>query len=109
MSNEIGLKIEKESSQSPPGVVAPAESASTCQMQGKGWFKGGLVMMICCAAPLLLVAAGILIGISLGALASGFLSVAALLACPVGMYLMMRTMTNDKSINVQARKKDRGH
>ena len=31
-------------------------------------------------------------GISLGALTSGLASVAALLACPVGVYLMMRIM-----------------
>jgi len=49
-------------------------------------------MAICCAAPLLLIAAVTLFGISLGALASGLLSLAALLACPIGMYLMMRMM-----------------
>lgn len=109
MSNEIGLKKEKESSQGASGVVAPDESGSPCQMRGKDWLKGGLTMAICCAAPLLLVAAITLFGISLGALVSGSLSLAALLACPVGMYLMMRMMRNDKSIGVQARKKDRGH
>jgi hypothetical protein len=46
--------------------------------------------------PFLVLSAIVLFGISLNALASGFLSVAALLACPVGMYLMMRTMTKDK-------------
>jgi multisubunit Na+/H+ antiporter MnhG subunit len=66
-------------------------------------------MAICCAAPVLLIAAVTLFGISLGALASSFLSLATLLACPVGMYLMMRMMTNDRNIGVQARKKDRGH
>jgi len=92
MSNEIWLKKAKESSQSPSDVVAPAQSSSSCQLQGKGWLKGGLTMAICCAAPLLLIAAVTLFGISLGALASGFLTLAALLACPVGMYLMMRMM-----------------
>jgi hypothetical protein len=95
MSNEIGLKKEKESSQSPSGVVAPAESGSPCQMQSKGWFKGGIAMAICCAAPLLLVAAVTLFGISLGALVRGSLGLAALLACPVGMYLMMRMMRKE--------------
>ena len=95
MSNEIGLKKEKECSQSPSGVIAPAESGSTCQMQGKGWLKGGLAMAICCTAPLLLVAAVTLFGISLGALVSGFFTLAALLACPVGMYLMMRIMRKE--------------
>lgn len=39
-----------------------------------------------------ILAAVALFGISLGALASGFFATAALLACPVGMYLMMRMM-----------------
>jgi hypothetical protein len=71
------------------------ERSGRCSMEKKGWLKGGLAMVICCAAPLLLVGAIALFGISLGALASGFLSVAALLACPVGMYLMMRMTTKD--------------
>ena len=95
MSNEIGLKKGKESSQSPSGVVAPAESVSPCQMRDKGWLKGGLTMAICCGAPLLLIAAVSLFGISLGALVSGSLSLAALVACPVGMYLMMRMMRKE--------------
>ncbi|HEY3304226.1 MAG TPA: hypothetical protein VGL70_11895 [Candidatus Binatia bacterium] len=65
-------------------------------MKKKGWLKGGLTMALCCAAPLLLIAAITLFGISLGALASGFLSIAALLACPVGMYLIMRMMMKEK-------------
>lgn len=101
MSTEVGLRKEKESSQSPSGVVAPAESASACQMHGKGWLKGGLTMAICCAAPLLLVGAVTLFGISLGALATGFLSLAALLACPVGMFLMMRMMRHSAKSDSQ--------
>ncbi|TMA84449.1 MAG: hypothetical protein E6J74_34290 [Deltaproteobacteria bacterium] len=97
MSNEVGLRKEKESSQSPSGVVAPAESGSTCHMQGKGWLNGGLTMAICCGAPLLLVGAVAFWGLSLGAIASGALSVVALLACPVGMFLMMRMMMKDKN------------
>ena len=58
----------------------------------KGGFKGWLTMALCCAAPLLLVAAVALFGISLGALAGGLVSIAAILACPVAMYLMMRIM-----------------
>lgn len=99
MSNEIGLN--KESSQGASSVVAPAapaDNASTCPTQGKGWLKGGLAMVICCAAPLILLGGIALFGISLGALASGFLTLAALLACPIGMYLMMRLM-NKKGEN----------
>jgi hypothetical protein len=98
MANEIGLKKEKESPQTPSDAVAPAESGSGCQMQGKRWLKGGLTMAICCAAPLLLVAAIAFFGLSLGAIASGAISLAALLACPVGMILMMRMM-NKKEKN----------
>ena len=65
-------------------------------MQGKSWIKGTLGMAICCAAPLLLVAAIAFFGLSLGAIASGALSLMALLVCPVGMFLMMRTMVKDK-------------
>jgi hypothetical protein len=63
----------------------------------KSWLTGPFGMAICCAAPLLLVAAVTLFGISLGALASGFLSLAALVACPVGMYLMMRMMAKQNA------------
>ena len=34
MSNEIGLKKEKESPQTPSDAVAPAERGSACQIQG---------------------------------------------------------------------------
>ena len=96
MSNQVGLGKEKEDSQSLSGAVAPAESGSACHMQGKDWLKGGLTMALCCAAPLLLVAAIAFFGFSLGAIASGALSFVALLACPVGMFLMMRLMIKDK-------------
>lgn len=61
-------------------------------MSGKGWLNAGLMMAICCTTPLLVVGAIAFFGLSLGAIASGALSLAAVLACPVGMYLMMRMM-----------------
>ena len=76
--------------------VATTERTEICRAEKKGWLKGGLAMIICCAAPLLVLSAVALFGISLGALASGFFSVAALLACPLGMYFMMRMMSNNK-------------
>ena len=99
MSNETrSLEEGKLSLQNLSGVGAQAkEGSAACKLQRKGWLKGGLTMAICCAAPLLLVGAVTLFGISLGALASGFLSLAALLACPVGMFLMMRMMMKDKN------------
>ena len=54
--------------------------------------NGPLGMAICCGSPLLLLAAISFFGLSLGAIASGALSLGAVLACPVGMYFMMRTM-----------------
>jgi len=54
-------------------------------------------MAICCCAPLLLIAAVSFFSLSLGALANGALSLLAVLASPVGMFLMMRMMTKDKT------------
>jgi hypothetical protein len=52
-------------------------------------------MAVCCAAPLLLFAAIAFLGLSLGAIANGGLSLVALLACPIGMYVMIRMMMKD--------------
>ena len=93
MSDQVVLEEEKMSAQNPTGTVVKTENEpAACSMQGKGWLKGPLGMAICCGAPLLLVAGISLFGLSLGAVASGALSLAAVLACPVGMYLMMRMM-----------------
>ena len=86
MSDKVSMK---EKSESPK--VATVE-APTCPVARRGWLKGPLGMAICCGAPLLLVGAISLFGLSLGATASGLLSLAAVLACPLGMYLMMRMM-----------------
>ena len=97
MSDQILLEKEKINAENPSGVAVKTDGESAaCPIQGKGWLKGPLGMAICCGAPLLLVAAISFFGLSLGALASGALSLVALLACPVGMYLMMRMMTKHK-------------
>lgn len=97
MSKQIVLEDEKVRAENPTGDTMKTKDASTaCHMQGKGWLKGPLGMAICCGAPLLLVAAISFFGLSLGAIASGALSLAALLACPVGMYLMMRMVRDDR-------------
>ena len=97
MSDQILLEKEKIRAENPIGVAVKSEDGSAaCPVQGKGWFKGALGMAICCAAPLLIVAAIAFFGLSLGAIASGALSLVALLACPVGMFLMMRMMMKDK-------------
>jgi hypothetical protein len=97
MSDQILLGEEKMRAENPTGVAVKTESEpAACPMQGKGWLKGTFGMAICCAAPLLLVAAISFFGLSLGAIASGALSLVGLLACPVGMFLMMRMMMKDK-------------
>jgi hypothetical protein len=78
-----------------PGEVEAAERREAPTEKKSGLFKGPLGMAICCGAPLLLLAAISLFGLSLGAIASGALSLAAVLACPVGMYLMMRNMSKN--------------
>lgn len=98
MSDQIPLEQEKTVAKTATsGAVKAEDGSAACPIQGKGWLKGGLGMAVCCAAPLLLFAAIAFFGLSLGALASGALSLVALLACPVGMYLMMRMMMKDRS------------
>lgn len=97
MSKQVLVEQERTAAENPTAVATKTEDGSgACSMSGKGWIKGALGIAICCAAPLLLFAAIAFFGLSLGAIASGALSVAALLACPVGMFLMMRMMMKDK-------------
>ena len=89
---------EKVLVENSPAVAGKSEDGSAaCPMQGKGWFKGALGIAMCCGAPILLIAAISFFGLSLGATASGALSLVALLACPVGMLLMMRMMMKGKN------------
>lgn len=77
----------------------PVERVDGAQGKKKRTLKGMLMMAICCAAPLLFLAAIPFLGFTFGsyaAVGSGLLSIVALLACPVGMYLMMRMMMKDK-------------
>jgi hypothetical protein len=98
MRDQIASEEEKVTPENRPGVTAKTKEGSVaCWMQGKGWLKGPFGMAICCGAPLLLIAAISFFGLSLGALASSALSLLAVLACPVGMFLMMRMMTKDKT------------
>ncbi len=105
MSDQILLEKEELPGENPTGVAVKTEDGSAaCPMQGKGWLKGTLGMAICCAAPILLIAAISFFGWSLGAIASGALSLVALLACPVGMLLMMRMMMKGKKEDQSAAK-----
>ena len=97
MTDQIVLEKEELPAENP--IEAPVKTedrSAACPMQGKGWFKGALGMAICCGAPILLIAAISFFGLSLGAIVSGSLSLVALLACPVGMFLMMRMMMHEK-------------
>ena len=97
MSDQILVEEKKIPGESPIAVaMKPEDRSAACPMQGKGWLKGPLGMAICCGGPLLLVTAISFFGLSLGAIASGALSLAAVLACPLGMWIMMRMMMNKK-------------
>jgi len=93
MSDQI-LAAEQKilAKNSTAAAVKPENGSAASPILGKRWIKGTLGMAICCAAPLLLVAAISFFGLSLGAITSGALSLVALMACPVGMFLMMRMM-----------------
>lgn len=96
MSDQIKVKERPESPQ-----ISPTESvgADACQVQKTGLLKGWLPMAICCGAPLLLLLAIPFFGAAFGSLAAlgtGLLSFVAVLACPLGMYLMMRMMMKNK-------------
>ena len=97
MSDQIVLGEQKRAEEQATAEAAKSEVGSAnCPVQGKAWIKGAFGMALCCAAPVLLTAAIVFFGLSLGAIASGTLSVLALVACPIGMLLMMRMMTKDK-------------
>ncbi len=100
MSDQIQSEERTESPQiSPVEGVGAVEGPEASQEQKKWTLKGMLMMAACCAAPILLLAAIPFLGATFGSLTaagSGLLSIVALLACPVGMYFMMRMMMKDK-------------
>ena len=82
------------------GNTSPGDRATTlecrsgmmaCGMGNKG-LKGLLLMAACCGAPLLLLLALPLLGSALGGLGVSVVNTLALLACPIGMVLMMWLM-----------------
>jgi hypothetical protein len=98
MSDQIEVRGQRENLQIPSREGAVIEAPKVALEQKKKTLKGMLMMAVCCAAPLLLLAAipfSATFG-SLAALGTGLLNIVALLACPVGMYLMMRMMMKDK-------------
>ena len=77
---------------SPVERVEAVEGSEVSQEQKKNSLKGMLMMALCCGAPLLLILAIPLFGFSLAGVAGTVLPYIALLACPLGMYFMMRMM-----------------
>jgi hypothetical protein len=99
MGDQVDLKERAESPTISSLGGAGTEEVNASQGEKKGTLKGMLMMAVCCAAPLLLLAAIPFLGLTFGSFAavgSGLLSIVALLACPVGMYLMMRMMSKEK-------------
>ena len=97
MSDQIVLEKQELPAGNPTGAaVKTGDGSGACSVQGKGWSKGARGLALCCGAPILLIAAVSFFGLSLGAIASGALSDITLLACPVGMFLIMRMTMKDK-------------
>lgn len=99
MADQVDFKQRVESPTISSVEGAGTDEVTVSQGEKKWTLKGMLMMVVCCAAPLLLLAAIPFLGLTFGsyaAVGSGLLSIVALLACPVGMYLMMRMMMKDK-------------
>ena len=99
MSDQVQLEVNDKIPQVASDQTVAVGEPEAAQEQKKSTLKGMLMMAICCAAPLLLLAVIPFLGAAFGSFAavgSGLLSVVALLACPVGMYLMMRVMMKSK-------------
>ncbi len=98
MLDDLGTKSTTNScsSDNPSPDDCTAASAGGGGMMGCGMgkkgLKGMLMMAACCGAPVLLLLALPLMGSALGGLGASAVSTLALLACPVGMVLMMWMM-----------------
>lgn len=93
MSDQIPVK-EKVESHFPSMQVAEAvEGVKVPRNFGTQMLKGTLLKALCCGAPFLLILAIPLFGISLSGFLWPLVFLVAMLACPLGTYLMMRTMT----------------
>ena len=99
MSDQVELKLNDKSSAISSNEAVAVGEPDVPQPKKKTAFKGMLMMAICCAAPFLLLTAIPFLAVTFGSFAAvgvGLLSIVALLACPVGMYLMMRRMMINK-------------
>ena len=99
MSHQIEVRGHTKNLQMSSREGVAVEAPDTAPAQKKRTFYGMLMIGLCCVVPLLLLAAIPFLGLTFGSFAvlgSGLLSTVALLACPVGMYLMMRMMMSGK-------------
>ena len=99
MSDQIEVRGQTKNLQMSSRERVAMEAPDTARTQSKRTLKAMLMMAICCATPLLLLSAIPFLGLTLGSFAavgSSLLSIVAWVACPVGMYLMMRMMMTGK-------------
>lgn len=95
MSDQIPVKEKVES---PLPSMQAAEAVDRVKVFldfGKRMLRGLLLKVLCCGAPFLLILAIPLFGISLSGFLWPLVILVAMLACPLGTYLMMRTMTKN--------------
>lgn len=101
---EYAREVRSKQATETTAIATVAEAESTAALatgsaegghtpQKKGGISGFLKMAACCGGMLLLLPAlGLVSAGGLAAVAGSALSVAAVLACPIGMYFMMRGM-----------------
>jgi hypothetical protein len=95
--------IQSSDTTSPGGRAAASECRSdmmACSTRDRG-FKGLFLMIACCGAPLLLLLALPVLGSVLGGRSTPAVSTLAVLACPVGMALMMWMMRRGQRAGTQ--------
>jgi hypothetical protein len=93
--SDQGNKVGESCCAIAPGTPLPSgEAKAPVETPMKsGWIAGFLKMAACCGGMLLLLPALGLVNLGgLAAVGGSLLSIAAVLACPIGMYFMMRGM-----------------
>src|SRR5262245_30684022 len=88
----------------PPGgrttVSEGGNDMMACGMDGKG-LKGLFLTVACCAVPLILLLALLVLGTSLGGRSAPVVNTLAVLACPVSMALMTWIMWGRRAVTQQ--------